>query len=194
MGKEKLELTDAPPSETRPIGTRVNINSSYNEAVQEWKTVRDVNVWVAENFHYDLDRAMRLADNSKTREETFIYTPVELFNLKKGSCIDLSRFAFETISSIDPSIEVKYLMIEFEPLHIGKILLRRHWMVVYKENGQFYTIADTKYPGYIDGPYENIDDFIAEYQKKRKREIVGYKVLDTYAKRLKSKKIMKEEK
>jgi hypothetical protein len=179
---------DLPSNAPYPqIGTKkANDKSkfSYHEAIHNWKSVNDVNDWIARHFNYDMDRAMQLA-NSNIKKKATIYDPTEVFNHKKGICVDLSRFAFETIQAINPTIDIKYLMIEFEPLKIGDSTFRKHWMVVYKENGRLYTMADTKRPGFISGPYNEISEFIIEYQKFRKRQIISYKLTDTYKKRLK---------
>jgi hypothetical protein len=171
----------------------INHHHSYKETIRKWKTVNDVNTWIVQNFSYDINRAIKLADNSEARERISIYTPVETYNSRKGTCVDLSRFAFETIQMLDSSIEVKYLMIEFAPLIINSSILKRHWMIVYREKNLFYTMADTKQPGLIGGPYNDIAEFIVEYQKISKREIIRYKLLDKYKKRLKSKKRLASE-
>jgi|SRR5688500_6612442 len=192
LKKKELEQTDAPLPQTLAPRVKNSINYTYEEAIlTKWKTIKDINAWIAQHFNYDLDRALELADHSETREISNIYTPTQTFDAKKGICVDLARFAVETIQAVDPSINVKYLMIEFEPIRIGNRVLKRHWMVVYKENNQLYTMADTKYPGFIDGPYSDISEFVMEYQKIRKRKIKSYSMLDTYKKTLKSPKRMK---
>jgi hypothetical protein len=120
-GKEIIELSDAPSSQIDVEKTDRTSILSYYGALQNWKSVKDVNNWIAQNFEYDMDRAMQLANNSRTRGKTNIYKPDELFHYKKGVCVDLARFALETIQAIDPAIDVKYLLIEFEPsaLHHG---------------------------------------------------------------------------
>jgi hypothetical protein len=89
---------------------------SYETALKQWKTITDVNNWIKENFRYSMERAKQLAENSLIREKTSIYTPIELYQTRKGVCIDLSRFAIETINIIDTAKHVQYLMIEFEPI------------------------------------------------------------------------------
>jgi hypothetical protein len=186
--KETLELSDRPSSITYASERKNSIPCSYKEAIHKWKTVKDVSTWIALHFSYDIQRAIELADNSETRERASIYTPVETYNSRRGSCVDLSRFTFETLQLLNSTMDVKYLMIEFEPIKIGTSILKRHWMISYKEQNEFYTMADTKQPGHIGGPYNNMGDFIAEYQEIRKRKIIQYKLLDTYKKRLKSNK------
>ncbi len=184
--KENLIPPDAPSSQTYQQNSIERPNYSFREAIIKWKTIQDINDWIANNFEYDMERALQLASNSKTRTETNIYRPDELYDYKKGVCIDLVRFAFETIQAMDSTIFVKYLMIEFEPLTIGNRIFKRHWLVVYEENHQLYAFADTKRPGYISGPHEDIADFTNEYEKFRQRKIVTFKLTDTYKKKLKS--------
>ncbi len=160
---------------------------SYDKALQQWKTVSDVNNWMRGNFRYDIERAKQLSENSSTREKTGIYSPVELYQAKKGVCIDLSRFAVETINLIDTSKHIQYLMIEFEPIVIDGSIIKKHWMAVYQDSSGYYFLADSKRPGHIAGSYENIDDFIKEYQTFRDRKIVSWKVLMSYEKKMKKK-------
>ena len=67
-------------------------------------------------------------------------------------------------------------------------------MVVYKKNDKLYTMADTKRPGHISGPHDDIAGFIAEYEQYKKRRILSYKIANTYRKKLKnrSEKRLKE--
>jgi hypothetical protein len=191
---EDTKHSDAPSTRGFSQKSIHHQSYSYREALKRWKTARHVNYWIAQNFEYDMQRAMALASNSETRGETNIYRPDELYLYKKGTCIDLSRFAFETIQAINPTVNVKYLMINFEPLQIANRTFRRHWMVVYKKNDKLYTMADTKRPGHISGPHDDIADFIAEYEQFRKRRILSYKITNTYRKKLKnrSRKRLKE--
>lgn len=184
--KEKLDLSDSPCAQIDAQKSNKKSKLSYLEAIQKWKTVYDVNHWIAENFKYDMDRAMQFANSNIQRKAT-IYKPAEVFDHKKGICVDLSRFAFETVQSVNHTIGIKYLMIDFEPLEIGNSIFRKHWMVVFKENNQFYTMADTKRPGYIGGPYNDLSEWMADYQKFRKRKIISYTLMDTYEKKLKRK-------
>ncbi len=93
---------------------------SYEGALQVWETPEDINAWVAAHFTYDMQRALRLAETQKAKNERIsIYTPAEFFDAKTGVCVDLSRFGVETLKRIDPQSEPKYLMIEFDPVQIG---------------------------------------------------------------------------
>jgi hypothetical protein len=171
----------SPPAGLAPV--------SYEDALQKWKTPSDVNNWIKENFRYDMERAKHLAENSTSREKTAIYFPAELYLAKKGVCIDLSRFAVETINRLDTSKHVQYLMIEFDPIMIDSSIIRKHWMAVYEDKAGYYLLADSKRPGHIAGPYKTVDDFIAEYQFFRGRKIISWKILQSYAKKKREKTI-----
>ena len=160
---------------------------SYETALKQWKTVTNVNNWIKENFRYSIERAKQLAENSPTREKIGIYSPAELYQTKKGVCIDLTRFAVETINLLDTSKHIQYLMIEFEPIIIDGSIIKKHWMAVYQDSSGYYFLADSKRPGNIAGPYKNVDDFVTEYQTYRDRKIISWKVLLSYEKNKKKK-------
>jgi hypothetical protein len=136
-----------------------------------------------------MERAKQLAENSSTREKTGIFSPAELYRSHKGVCIDLGRFAVETINIIDTTKHTQYLMIEFEPLVIDGMTIKKHWLAIYQDTSGYYIFADSKRPGYIAGPYKDVDNFITEYQTFRDRKIISYKVLLSYQKNKKTKAV-----
>lgn len=178
------QLSDAAEDST-PLPPAAN-TISYEEALQQWKTVSDVSHWIKENFRYDMERARLLAENNPSREKTAIFSPAELYQKRKGVCIDLSRFAVETIQAIDTTKRVQYLMIEFDPISINGSIIKKHWMAILQDPAGYYVLADSKRPGYVAGPYANVDDFIREYQAFRERRIVSWKVLRSYQKKKKT--------
>jgi hypothetical protein len=166
---------------------------SYEQAIRIWKTPEDVNAWIAANFSYDRTRAMQLSETQKTKNERpSIYSPPAFFESKSGVCIDLSRFAVETLRRIAPNADPKYLMIEFDPIQIGGNTLRLHWLVSFSRDGKKYFFADSKRPGRIAGPYADTQTFIKEYERFRERKIVAYGELDSYQKRQRSLSIRKK--
>jgi hypothetical protein len=139
------------------------------------------------NFSYDRERAVQLSETRKAENETPpIYSPAEFFRIKTGVCIDLSRFGVETLRSIDPDTDPKYLMIEFVPIRIDGHTIRLHWLAGFKRDGKYYFFADSRRPGHMAGPYSDIQTFIKEYQDYRGREIVGYRESDSYRKKQKA--------
>lgn len=172
------------PESTRGSNVPFKAMSSYEQALQVWKTPEDINGWIAANFSYDLARAMQLSETQRTsNEKVSIYTPAEFFEGKPGICVDLSRFGVETLRRIDPESEPRYLMIEFDPRQIEGNILRLHWLVSFKREGKTYFFADSNRPGHIAGPYNDTQVFIREYERYRGRKIVAFQELESYQKR-----------
>jgi hypothetical protein len=160
---------------------------SYEHALQIWKTPEDINAWIAANFSYDMERAVRLSETQRRKDERFsVYLPSEFFNTKAGVCVDLSRFSVETLKRINPQSDPKYLMIEFDPIQITGNTLRLHWLVSFKRNGKTYFFADSKRPGHIAGPYHDVREFINEYAQYRGRKIVAFREVESYQKQRRS--------
>jgi hypothetical protein len=160
---------------------------SYQQALDTWKTAEDISRWVAESFVYDKSRAMKLSTNRKTRTKAIsVYDPPEFFTNKAGVCVDLARFGFETLKTVEPISHPKYLMIEFEPIKINGNTFRLHWLVSFERDGMKYFFCDSRRPGYIAGPYNNTQVFINEYEQYRDRKIVTYRELESYQKQKKS--------
>jgi hypothetical protein len=156
---------------------------SYEHALQSWKTPEDISAWIAANFSYDMARAMRLSETQRVKNEQLsIYHPAELFNKKTGVCVDLSRFGVETLRRIDPQSDPKYLMIEFDPIHVTRNTLRFHWLVSFKRDGKTYFFADSKRPGHIAGPYNETREFIQDYERYRGRNIMAFREVESYQK------------
>ena len=173
-------FSDAPES-AHTASIAFKAADSFEDALQVWGTPEDINAWIAANFVYDQHRALRLAEAQQTKDERMsIYSPKEFFNTKTGVCVDLARFAFETLKWIDPTSAPKYIMIEFDPLVIAGHMLRRHWLVSYERCGRKFFFADSKRPGHIAGPYDSVAAFIDDYARYRGRRIVSYRELKSY--------------
>jgi hypothetical protein len=168
--------------------------ASYEHALEVWKTPEDISAWIAANFSYDMARAMRLSETQRARNERLpIHTPSDFFDTKTGVCVDLSRFAVETLRRIDPQSDPKYLMIEFAPIHIGGNVLRLHWLVSFKRDGRVYFFADSKRPGHIAGPYDDTRAFIDDYARYRGRPIMAFRELDSYQKQRRTQAVKSRE-
>jgi len=156
---------------------------TYEQALQVWKTPEDINGWIAVNFSYDRVRALRLSETQRGKNERIsIHAPSEFFHIKTGVCVDLSRFGVETLRRVDPKSDPKYLMIEFDPIQIKGNMLRYQWLVSFRRDGKIYLFADSKRPGHMAGPYNDVPAFIAEYEEYRQRKIVAFRELDSYEK------------
>ena len=154
---------------------------SYAQALGMWRTPEDVNAWIGARFRYDMARAMALSENQRGRAGPLPIHPAhEFFAAPSGICVDLSRFAVETLAQIDPRLEARYLMIEFAPVTVGGNTLRMHWLATFTREGKHYFFADSKRPGRIWGPYDGTREFIAEYAAYRNRQVVAFRELDSY--------------
>lgn len=154
---------------------------SYREALKVWQSAEDVNAWIGAKFQYDMSRAMQLSETQRQMNGRMpILKPEEFFVAPSGVCVDVSRFAVETLRAIDPAARPTYVMIEFEPASIGGNTLRRHWVASFERDGRHYFFADSKRPGHIAGPYVSTQAFIAEYAQYRGRQIMSYSELESY--------------
>lgn len=177
--------SDAPEHRlSRPTAER--LPASYAEAVRTWHGADEVNSWIAARFEYDTARAVRLAESQRSLvDRVRIHPPEAFFADPTGVCVDLARFAVETLRVVAPESRPKYLMIEFDPVVISGATLRRHWLVAYEREGALYLFADSKRPGHVAGPYTDVAQFIEQYATYRGRRIVSFRITDTYERTLK---------
>jgi hypothetical protein len=177
--------SDAP--EHRPAASQVaGSPGSYEAALGTWRTAEDINAWIGARFEYDFQRAARLSESQRARvDRVQIHSPGQFFASPSGVCVDLARFAVETLRIIDPASRPAYLMIEFDPVVISGNTLRRHWVASFRRDGQWYIFADSKRPGHVAGPYGTLEQFIDEYAGYRGRRIVSYGQRESYERTLK---------
>ena len=187
MQTDISNLLDGPAGQTS-VQRDSKEEFSYEDVLRLWKSIDDINDWIVKNFSYDTTRAMKLALNQEESRPA-VFSPAETFLKKSGVCIDLARFTFETVRAIRPELEVKYLLIEFEPIVVGNSTFKKHWVVAFRESTGIFIFADTKRPGVTLGPYRDIQEYINEYQAYRQRKIYSYKLLESFQKRLKIKKL-----
>ena len=180
MAQTADPASDAP--EGRSVGrTPLKDASSYEQALQLWRSAEDINAWIDAKFEYDVPRAIRLSETQRSGSARFpIHSPQDFFASPRGVCVDLSRFAVEALLVIDPKVRPAYLMIEFVPVTIAGNTLRLHWIATFERDGKHYFFADSKRPGYIAGPYASTREFIVEYARYRSREIVAFRELESY--------------
>jgi hypothetical protein len=178
--------SDAPEARVRPE-TPLAPASSYVEALQVWHSADDLNAWIGANFEYDTSRAVVLSETRRPKSTRIpIPEPRDFFTAPRGVCVDLTRFAVETLRVIDPGSRPAYLVIEFAPISVAGNTFRLHWLAMFRRGEGFYFFADSKRPGYVAGPYLSIDRFIDEYAQYRRREVVSYRALDSYERRMRS--------
>ena len=173
-------LSDAPDART-PAAASVVAPPSYDAALQRWRDAEDINAWIGARFEYDRARALQLSETQRTAGARLPIRPARAFyDAPHGVCVDLSRFAVETLRAIDPQARPAYVMIEFEPISIGGNVLRRHWVASFERDGQHWFFADSKRPGHIAGPYRSTREFVENYARYRGRSVVAFRELESF--------------
>lgn len=158
--------------------------ASYRDALAAWRSAEDVHAWIAASFRYDAARARQLSESWRQREPGLpIHAPEAFFADPQGVCVDLARFAVETLRAIDPASKPAYLMIEFDAVTFEGETLRRHWIATFERDGQRHFFADSRRPAHIAGPYPSTEAFVAEYAAFRGRRVVAYRLADDHARR-----------
>jgi len=161
------------------------VAGTYADAVAKWRTAEEINEWIGAQFEYDRDRAMQLSETQRARGATVaIHAPDAFFASPTGVCVDLARFAVETLRLVDPKSRPVYVMIEFDPFYLSGNALRRHWVAGYERDGMRYFFADSKRPGHIAGPYASTQAFIDDYAGYRGRRIIAFSERDSYQRTL----------
>jgi hypothetical protein len=154
--------------------------ASYADALRDWRTPEDLAAWAAPHFRFDAERVLHLsATNRRVATPPPIAEPGAFFDLPSGVCVDLARFAVETLRQIDPQAQARYLMIEFEPITVDGHTLRLHWIATFRRDGHAYFFADSERPGHVAGPYAHTRDFIDDYAAWRGRPVVRFLELDS---------------
>jgi hypothetical protein len=172
--------SDAPEASIAEAG-RFTQAATYGETLTLWRSAAEVNAWIGARFEYDMSRAMRLSETQRQGNGRMpILTPEEFFAAPRGMCVDLSRFAVETLRAIDPQARAAYVMIEFDPVSISGNTLRRHWVATFENEGGRYFFADSKRPGHVAGPYASTQEFITDYARYRGRTIVSFREAASY--------------
>ena len=178
--------SDAPESRSA-YGGRYTQAASYAETLRLWRGADEVNAWIGARFEYDMSRAMQLSETQRQEGGRMpILAPEAFFAAPKGVCVDLSRFAVETLRAIAPDARAAYLMIEFDPVSISGNTLRRHWVATFERDGKRYFFADSKRPGHIAGPYGSTQEFIADYAAYRGRRIVSFREAETFERKVRT--------
>jgi hypothetical protein len=165
-------------------GAGVDLPPRYADALAAWRRPADVNAWIGATFEYDTERALALSESQRAAGRSpAITTPAAFYDRPRGICVDLARFAVETLRTVAPETRPRYLMIEFDPLTLRGQVLRRHWVALYEDAAGLHVIADSKRPGVAAGPYPGVAEFVADYARYRGRTIVAWRELDSFERR-----------
>lgn len=156
-------------------------HASYAQALAAWRTPEDLEAWIGAFFEYDRGRALALSESARAAGRAPpIHAPAAFFDHPEGICVDLARFAVESLRQVAPGLKPRYLMIEFDPARLSGQVLRRHWIAMVQRDGQHWFLADSKRPGTVAGPYPDVEAFIADYARYRGRTIVSFGERDSF--------------
>ncbi|HET7525763.1 MAG TPA: hypothetical protein VFK10_07455 [Burkholderiaceae bacterium] len=180
-GEQRADpASDAPEQPPSVRGVTPGL-ATYAEALRVWQRAEDLNAWLGERFEYDTARALRLSETQRRRSGTLpIHEPAAFFAAPRGVCVDVARFAVESLRAIDPQAQARYLMIEFDPVTLSGQTLRRHWVATFERGGQLYVFGDSKRPGHLAGPYADAAAFVADYARYRGRDVVSFRQLTSF--------------
>ncbi|HEU5296405.1 MAG TPA: hypothetical protein VFU71_16625 [Burkholderiaceae bacterium] len=180
-GDQRADPASDAPEQQSAIRGVAPAPASYTVALQTWQRAEDLSSWLGEHFEYDTARALRLSETQRARSGRLpIHEPAAFFAVPRGVCVDVARFAVESLRAIDPQARAGYLMIEFDPATLSGQTLRRHWVATFERDGRLYVFGDSKRPGHLAGPYADAAAFVADYARYRGREVVAYRQLATY--------------
>ena len=94
--------SDAPEARISD-GGKFTQASSYGDTLKLWRSAEDINAWVNARFEYDPAHAIQLSETQRQKNGRMpILAPEVFFAAPRGVCVDLSRFAIETLRAIDP--------------------------------------------------------------------------------------------
>jgi hypothetical protein len=158
--------------------------ATYGEALRTWRTPEDVSAWVGARFSYDASRAILLSESARSRGAApAIHRPADFFAAPSGMCLDLARFAVETLAAIDGQLVPAYLMIEFEPATVAGETIRLHWLAMFRRDGRYWFVGDSKRPGHVAGPYASVEAFVDEYSRYRQRKVIAFRETASFERR-----------
>jgi hypothetical protein len=153
---------------------------SYADALRHWRRAEDLSAWAAQRFRFDAERALQFSSTQRrVGPPPAITEPEDFFAEPTGICLDLARFAVETLRRVDPAAEARFLMVEFEPVLVDGHELRLHWIAVFRRDARLFFFADSDRPAHLAGPYAGAQDFIADYQVFRGRPVLRHLELDS---------------
>lgn len=152
----------------------------HAQALQTWQRAEDIAAWAGRHFRFDAERALQFSStHRRVGPLPSITEPAPFFEQPSGICLDLARFAVETLRRIDPAAQARFLMVEFEPVLVDGHPLRLHWIASFRRGSKVFFFADSDRPAHIAGPYASAQDFIADYQAFRGRTVLRHLELDS---------------
>lgn len=134
---------------------------SYEDAVAEWKSYKDVASWLNKNFVFEKSRQKQISKRLKKQGPPglLVRNPATLYeDNNRGYCADSANFAIKSLNKIDPSYNARWVFIWNEK---GR---PNHWVAAFEFNGKLYIMdygTGRKWEEMqgIHGPYDSIDEY-----------------------------------
>ncbi len=135
---------------------------TYEEAVSEWKSYKDVAKWMSWNFSYDMNRLDEGLRKYSHDNPMPVRSPQETYRLKTGVCFDAARFAQETLNRIAASYRAEIVYIVYEDSRYFKGSAPTHYVCSFWKDGKLYIMdygTTAKSLMGIHGPYNSLDEY-----------------------------------
>ena len=171
--------SDAPESRSLPTRPLVQADT-YDEALARWRSADDINAWIGVRFQYDVRRALQLSETQRERGGRLpIHAPDAFFAQPHGVCVDLSRFAVDTLRRIDPASKPVYLMIEFDPVAIRARCCAATGSHAFSATGSCTFSPTRSGPGTWPVRMPDTAAYIRDYAAYRGRTIVAFREMES---------------
>jgi hypothetical protein len=134
---------------------------SYEEAISEWKSYRDVANWLNANFSFNKSRQKEISKRLKKQGPSglLVRSPVALYEESHyGYCADSANFAIKSLNKIDASYNARWVFIWNEK---GR---PNHWVAAFDIDGKLHIMdygTGKKWEEMqgVHGPYDSLDEY-----------------------------------
>jgi len=134
---------------------------TYNEALTEWKSHKDVANWLSSNFSFDKSRQKQIGKRLKMQGPSglLVRAPEKLYeDNQSGYCADSANFAITSLNKINPSYNARWVFIKNDA---GR---PNHWVTAFDFDGKLYIMdygSGKKWQAMqgIHGPYNSLDEY-----------------------------------
>ncbi len=138
------------------VGCGIIFVRSYDETVSRWKSYKDLERWMENEFSFDTERFERFKGTLPPPR-----TPEETFKLRSGIYIDAAIFAKEALNRIDPSYKAQIVV-----LFIGRGV--NHYVCSLKKDGRIFIMDyGTPYKKMVGlhGPFNSLEEYKDFFEK-----------------------------
>ncbi len=124
-------------------------STTFQDAVSQWTSYKDVADWMRGNFHY---AARKTGGMWQPR------SPEEIFRSGTGMCQDGSNFARVALNRINPNYKARIVYIE------NRVGPPHHWVTAFTMDGKIYVIDYAAGAGWasmmgVHGPYDSLKEY-----------------------------------